>query len=153
MRLKKSYVGIVAEDDIKPILKYLVDVFGAIPIILSDHVLPLYHSSATLLCSGIVLLADIARDLLVHSGVDRNISSDMVKKFSKEVINNICEIGIDQSLTGPWERKALQVIESHINSITKTSPENLNIYISLVKKFIGENIIEEILKKISDENS
>ena len=153
IRLKKSYIGIVAEDDIKPVLRYLADILGAVPISISENVLPLYHSSATLLCSGIILLNDIARELLVHSGVDRNIASDMVKKFSKEIIKNICEIGIDQSLTGPWERKALQVIESHIESITKTSPENLDVYISLVKKFISEKTIEEILRKKDDERS
>lgn len=152
-RLKNSYIGIVAENNIKPVLRYLADMLEAVPISISENVLPLYHSSATLLCSGIILLNDIARELLVHSGIDRNIASDMVKKFSKEVIKNIYEIGIDQSLTGPWERKALNVIESHIESITKTSPENLDVYISLVKKFISEKTIEEILRKKDDERS
>lgn len=136
--LSKTIIGIVANKYIYKYLELLSNILKAEPILIDENMLNLYHASATILSGGIPNLIKTAISFLKTSGVSEETAKKTIIEFAQSIIGNIKEFGIEKATTGPWERKAIDIIYSHIKVIDKYFPHKKDLYIELAKEKIPQ---------------
>lgn len=132
--LENSFIGIVADSKIFPVLAELVKILKATPVKLDASNLPLYHASATILAGGTVCLIDSAEKFLKEAGFPEQYIPELVTSFVLQIIENIEKQGTREALSGPWKRRAIQVIQKHIDVINEKFPQTINLYLSLAQQ-------------------
>lgn len=101
---------------------------------------PLYHAACTLVSNYLVVLMELAENLLEKAGVKKEIRNRILLSLVKGTLNNIKKNGIPQSLTGPVSRGDFETLKSHLNCL-KSAPSILRIYQDLAQQAL------EIAKK------
>ncbi|MFZ7120350.1 MAG: Rossmann-like and DUF2520 domain-containing protein [Eubacteriaceae bacterium] len=104
----------------------------------------LYHAAACIMCNYLVTLLDSGYTILKEIGFDENFSKEIFKPLINTTLDNIYKKGCAKSLTGPISRGDEKTIQSHINAISKHTPEYFDLY-----KTLGISTIEMIKKEMN----
>ena len=117
----------------------------------SDKVL--YHAAAVIACNYMVTLVKLATDLWQTFSIPPQQATRALLPLLRGTINNIDNVGIPQSLTGPIARGDTGTITKHLNALQKVAPALLPTYrelglqtipIALAKGKIDEHKAEEL---------
>ena len=77
----------------------------------------LYHAAAVFVSNYVVALAKIGEDLLLESGLDKELSIDGTLPLMESALFNMKKKGINHALTGPIIRGDLNTIQKHIEEL------------------------------------
>jgi predicted short-subunit dehydrogenase-like oxidoreductase (DUF2520 family) len=101
---------------------------GGQPLVLQGKDLPLYHAAAVIASNYVVVLADLARALLVDAGVPAERAVPALVPLIKSVVVNLADQGLPGALTGPAVRGDVATIEKHLGALEARAPEVLDVY-------------------------
>ncbi|CFX10949.1 NAD(P)-binding domain [Syntrophomonas zehnderi OL-4] len=89
---------------------------------------PLYHAGACVVSNYLVTLIDCGVKLLESTGIPKSMAIRALMPLISGTLNNIENIGIPKSLTGPIARGDLSTILKHLDCLEKMAPDLLRIY-------------------------
>jgi predicted short-subunit dehydrogenase-like oxidoreductase (DUF2520 family) len=95
-----------------------------------------YHLGAALLANGGVALLQVARLLLVESGIESTTAVGMLVDLQQSVLNNVRRSGIEAALTGPVRRGDIETLRKHLTVLARKG-QSLEIYAALARAQIG----------------
>lgn len=88
---------------------------------------PLYHTAGVFASNFLYVMAHIAQDLLIQSGIDDNIAKKVTITFIKRALRNLLRFGLPEGMTGPISRGDVRTVETHIKALKET--EYLHLYV------------------------
>ena len=89
---------------------------------------PLYHTALSTASNFLVLLAWMSARMLHQSGMNEELSRELVLGIMKGTHSNLEEMDISNSLTGPVLRGDWDTVRLHIETMKKDFPEGLDLY-------------------------
>ena len=113
----------------------------------------LYHASAVMACGHFVALFDMAIEMLIHCGLDKDEARRALLPLVRSTIDNLSTNNPARSLTGPFARADATTVKKHLEAFEQTKLfEALQAYILLGQRSIKlarqNSKDEEALKKI-----
>lgn len=98
---------------------------------------PLYHAALSIASNFMVLLDRLAEDMLIRSGLTKEVSRDLARKLLEGTFSNLREMGSENALTGPVLRGDRKTIEMHVRAIERLFPEALGLYLAGTSLLLG----------------
>jgi len=155
--------AIEAEGELKEDLKTMATALKGEWIELKAADKVIYHAAAVMACNYLVTLVKLADDLWQTFGIPREQATKALLPLIRGTLNNIENISIPQSLTGPIARGDTGTIQKHLTALKKEAPDVISTYcelglrtipIALAKGKIDENKAAEIraLLKATSQN-
>ena len=108
--------------------KELISALDATPFIINADKKILYHAAACISSNYLVTLMAVARDMLVHCGIEREQAIPLLLPLIQTALNNVEELGPEQGLTGPISRGDSGTVAKHLQAIEEKVPELLSLY-------------------------
>lgn len=145
--------AIEAEGELKEDLKVMATALKGEWIELTAANKVIYHAAAVMACNYLVTLVKLADDLWQTFGIPREQATKALLPLVRGTLNNIENISIPQSLTGPIARGDAGTIQKHLNALKQEAPDVLSTYcelglqtipIALAKGKIDENKAAEL---------
>ena len=103
----------------------------------------LYHAAAVFASNYINATCFEAYSIFKQLGIEEDTILEIIKPLIKGTVNNIEELGIINSLTGPISRGDINTIENHLNSFLKYRKDDLPLYKELAKKTVELSMLKE----------
>jgi predicted short-subunit dehydrogenase-like oxidoreductase (DUF2520 family) len=97
----------------------------------------LYHASAVVASNYLVVLMDIALELMEGAGVPRERAFDILEPLVAGTLANIGRKATHEALTGPVARGDLATVAAHTNKIGSDAPRLLPLYKELGRHAVG----------------
>jgi len=117
--------------DLPPeIFHQIAESLGGQLITLPPHQRPLYHTACSLASNYLVGLIYASSSLLQEAGLNQRESVALLRPLICQTINNIQEMGIEESLTGPLQRGDLKTMAQQLAAL-KDFPSVKRSFISL----------------------
>jgi len=91
----------------------------------------IYHAAAVIASNYLVTLVKLADDLWQTFGIPREQATRALLPLLKGTLNNIENVGIPQSLTGPIARGDTGTVKKHLAALQKEAPDVLSTYCEL----------------------
>ena len=110
--------------------KQIAESLGGQLITLPPHQRPLYHTACSLASNYLVGLIYASSSLLQEAGLNQRESVALLRPLICQTINNIQEMGIEESLTGPLQRGDLKTMAQQLAAL-KDFPSVKRSFISL----------------------
>jgi predicted short-subunit dehydrogenase-like oxidoreductase (DUF2520 family) len=132
-----STFGLEAEEPLLSELKQMANALGGRYVVLGAGDKVLYHAAAVIACNYMVTLAKLATDLWQTFGVSTPEATEALLPLMQGTINNLRNVGLPKSLTGPVARGDLGTINKHLAALEKTSPDLLSAYRELGRQTIA----------------
>jgi predicted short-subunit dehydrogenase-like oxidoreductase (DUF2520 family) len=107
----------------------------------------LYHAAAVMACNYLVTLMKLSTDIWQGFGVDSNEAIQALAPLVQGTVNNLINIGLPNSLTGPIARGDTGTIQKHIDAFKEKSPELLKMYCELGLQTIPIGLAKGTLSK------
>ncbi|MDD5288415.1 MAG: DUF2520 domain-containing protein [Dehalococcoidales bacterium] len=151
--LPGSTFAIEAEEPFLSTLKEMADKLNCHSIELKAEDKVVYHAAAVIACNYLVTLVKLADDLWQTFGIPREQATQALLPLLKGTLNNIANVGIPQSLTGPIARGDTGTVKKHLEALKKEAPDVMSTYcelglqtipIALAKGKIDENKADEL---------
>jgi predicted short-subunit dehydrogenase-like oxidoreductase (DUF2520 family) len=120
----------------------LVSMMGARSVVLESRNLALYHAGAVLVSNYVVVLADLARSLLVEAGVPADEALPALIPLLTSVVQNLAQMGLPAALTGPVERGDVSSVARHLQTLTERAPGVVELY-----RLMGREVLRIALSK------
>ncbi|MDA8442585.1 MAG: DUF2520 domain-containing protein, partial [Peptococcaceae bacterium] len=95
----------------------LVDDLGGIPHCFSKEDKSLYHAAACIASNYLVVLADIAAELLTSVGFKSHEAVQALLPLMQGTVANLTNVGLPDALTGPIARGDYLVVEGHLATL------------------------------------
>ncbi len=114
-------------------LKVLVDVLGGYPFQIPEDKRVLYHAAAVFASNFPVLMHGMATDILSETGLDRNVTRNILTALLNSVVRNLAGNDPGKALSGPAARKDQSTINAHLTHLNNQFPEYAEIYRILTK--------------------
>jgi predicted short-subunit dehydrogenase-like oxidoreductase (DUF2520 family) len=89
-----------------------------------------YHAAAGLVANGAAALGALGAELLVKSGVAREVAPKMLGPLLRSVADNVESLGFPDALTGPVRRGELAGLRRHIETLQTKLPEAVPLYVA-----------------------
>jgi predicted short-subunit dehydrogenase-like oxidoreductase (DUF2520 family) len=89
-----------------------------------------YHASAGLVANGAAALAAVGAELLVKSGVPRDVAPKLLGPLLRSVAENVEALGFPAALTGPVRRGELAGLERHLKVLEDRLPSAIPLYLA-----------------------
>jgi len=137
--------GIEGDEAASRLAHRLVRKMGGRPLKLTADSMSLYHAAAVMASNYVVALADIARSLLVASGVRDADALPALVPLMTSAVRNVAEVGLPTALTGPAVRGDVGSIERHIAALESKAPETLDLY-----RRLGREVLRIARKRVPD---
>lgn len=139
------------EGDVKAIsvAKEIVRALEGKEITLNIEKKTLYHAGAAVVSNFLVATIDFGLELHESAGIGRKDSLNALMPLIKGTLKNIESIGIPSALTGPIARGDTNIIEEHLNAISKERHDLMNLYIELGKHTVNVARAKGTLKQDS----
>jgi len=137
---KNTYFSIEGDEKALKLSKMIVKKLGGQSLILEPNDKPLYHTACTMASNYLVVLMELACQLLAKTGVKKELQNKILLPLIKGTLGNIEKNSIPSSLTGPVSRGDTDTLKSHLDSL-KGHPSILIIYKNLAQQAL------EIAKK------
>jgi len=143
--LAGAYFGIEGDDAATRQAQRLVRKMGGRPLTLTADSMSLYHAAAVMASNYVVALADIARSLLVASGVSDADAVPALVALMTSAVRNVAEVGLPSAMTGPAVRGDVGSIERHVAALQSKAPETLDLY-----RRLGREVLRIARKRVPD---
>jgi predicted short-subunit dehydrogenase-like oxidoreductase (DUF2520 family) len=89
-----------------------------------------YHAAAGLVANGAAALAALGAELLVVSGIPRELAPKMLGPLLRSVADNVAALGFPQALTGPVRRGDVGGLERHVATLRAKLPQAVPFYLA-----------------------
>jgi predicted short-subunit dehydrogenase-like oxidoreductase (DUF2520 family) len=143
--LAGAYFGIEGDEDARRQAQGLVRKMGGRPLPLTADNMSLYHAAAVMASNYVVALADIARALLVASGVPEADAVPALVPLMTSAVRNVAEVGLPSAMTGPAVRGDVGSIERHVSALQAKAPDTLDLY-----RRLGREVLRIARKRVPD---
>ena len=133
-----------------PIVDLLTEIAKALDgkaIVLGAGNKVLYHAAAVMACNYFVTLMKLSTDIWQGFGVDSNEAIQALSPLVQGTINNLINVGLPNSLTGPIARGDVGTIQKHIDAFKGKMPELLKMYCELGLQTIPIGLAKGTLSK------
>ena len=129
--LAGAYFGIEGDVDARRAAATLVTMMGGRVLELDPKAMALYHAGAVLASNYVVVLADLARSVLVAAGVPEADALPALLPLMSSAVRNLVEVGIPSAMTGPVVRGDVASVERHLAAIKDKAPALADVYLRL----------------------
>lgn len=124
---KGIYIGLEGQPEAVEIGKKLAARLGAQALLLSPAEKPLYHLALSISSNFLVMLLFEVKKLLKKVGLEESAILEILTPLLNKTLQNVKNLGLEASLTGPVARGDLQTVKKHL-AITAGSPGLDKIY-------------------------
>jgi len=129
------------------IIGKLVKILDAISIRIDPEFRALYHLSGVMAGNLLLGMASSVADIWQKIGLSREDGVQALIPMMIQSCKNILELGIPQSMAGPYVRGDYDTVEMHLESLQKSHPDILPMYVEIAKislKYADEKVGETI---------
>ncbi|MCX8160996.1 MAG: DUF2520 domain-containing protein [Candidatus Saccharicenans sp.] len=127
---KGIYIGIEGQPEAVELAKGLAARLGAHALLLSAAEKPLYHLALSMSSNFLIVLLHEVKELLKTAGLEEETVLEILCPLLNKTLQNVKNLGISASLTGPVVRGDLKTVEKHL-AITDRKPGLDQIYRSM----------------------
>lgn len=131
-----STFALEAEEPLLSRLKEMVTALEGRWIVLKPGDKVIYHAAAVMACNYMVTLAKLATDLWKTFGVSTPEATQALLPLLRGSLNNLSNVGLPNSLTGPIARGDTGTVRKHIAALDERAPELLPAYEELGRQTI-----------------
>ncbi len=125
------------------IISKLVEILDAISIRIDPAFRALYHLSGVMAGNLLLGMASSIADIWQKIGLSREDGAKALIPMMIQSCKNIIELGIPQSMAGPYVRGDYDTVKMHLDSLQKSHPDILPMYVELAKislKYADEKV-------------
>jgi len=152
-RLKGSYFTLEGDPEAVGVGRRLVEDMGGRALELPKGTKVLYHAALCVASNYLVALVDAAVGLLRAAGVEPDEGLKAVLPLLLGTLENLRELGLPHSLTGPIVRGDAGTVRAHLRALSEEVPEFLELYRTLgmytLKVALRAGLDEKAAKEIS----
>lgn len=120
---------------------------------------PLYHAAAVMSSGNVVALFDIALEMLEKCGLSRGEAQKVLMPLLESIVSNLSHLSPERAVTGPFSRGDLETVKLHINALSKTESDALEVYrllgqhaLILAGRKIDPAVAEAIRRRLRQSN-
>jgi len=135
--------GIDGDKFAMDIISQLVNILDAISIRIDPRFRALYHLSGVMAGNLLLGMASSIADIWQKIGLSREDGAKALIPMMIQSCKNIIELGIPQSMAGPYVRGDYDTVKMHLESLQKSHPDILPMYVELAKislKYADEKV-------------
>ncbi len=115
--------------------KAIVHSLGGLPFEIQTANKALYHAAAVTACGHVTALIDMAFSMMERSGVNSELSSEILAPLIRSTINNIDDLGTEAAITGTFARADVDGLIRQLAAFEGVlSDEELEIYLDLARR-------------------
>ena len=114
-------------------LTKLAQELGGIAVSINDCDRPLYHASAILSCGYLLALLNVSVGLWRQMGFTEQESIGAVYPLARATLENVSQLGLAGSVTGPIVRGDVGTVRSHLEALSLRSPDAAPVYAALTE--------------------
>jgi predicted short-subunit dehydrogenase-like oxidoreductase (DUF2520 family) len=96
---------------------------GGLPVRIPSGKKILYHAAATMAASNVLAVEEAASQLLMSAGLKRRQATGALLKLTRQVLENMEQLGARAAWTGPLSRRDFNVVEAHLEALRESPPE------------------------------
>jgi predicted short-subunit dehydrogenase-like oxidoreductase (DUF2520 family) len=142
-----SYFCIEGDEEAVSVAQEIVAALKGKEIMLHVDKKPLYHAGATVVSNYLVATIGFGLELYEAAGITIENSLKALMPLIKGTIKNIEAIGIPSALTGPIARGDAEIVECHLNALSKERQGLVRLYTELGRYTVEVAIEKGTLKK------
>jgi predicted short-subunit dehydrogenase-like oxidoreductase (DUF2520 family) len=131
-----STFALEADEPLLGTLKEMAAALGGHWIVLKPGDKVVYHAAAVLACNYMITLVKLATDLWKTFGVSTPEATQALLPLMKGTLNNLNNVGLPTSLTGPIARGDSGTVQKHLDALQGRAPELLPAYEELGRQTI-----------------
>jgi predicted short-subunit dehydrogenase-like oxidoreductase (DUF2520 family) len=135
------YFGLEGSPDALRMAHDIVHRLGGHSLFLTAKDKPAYHAACSTASNLLVAVLDMAASLLGKRGLEKEESAAVLLPLAERTLQNVKEIGIEASLTGPIARGDGASVKAHLRSLAGGSPA------AQAYKSLGRIALELAIKK------
>jgi predicted short-subunit dehydrogenase-like oxidoreductase (DUF2520 family) len=96
---------------------------GGLPVRIPGGKKVVYHAAATMAASNVLAIEEAATQLLISVGMKRGQATRAVLTLTRQVLENMEQLGPRAAWTGPLSRGDFSVVEAHLEALRESPPE------------------------------
>jgi predicted short-subunit dehydrogenase-like oxidoreductase (DUF2520 family) len=96
---------------------------GGSPVRIPSGKKALYHAAATMAASNVLALEEAASQLLISVGMKRSEATRALLTLTRQVLENMEQLGPRAAWTGPLSRGDFRVVEAHLEALRESPAE------------------------------
>lgn len=127
-RLAGVTFAVAGEGWLSDFLGNLAGELGGRSVDIRDEDRPLYHAAAVLSCGYLVALLQATVALWREMGVSQEEAISALYPLARVTLENVANIGIGASVTGPVVRGDAATVRSHLEALSHRLPELVSLY-------------------------
>jgi predicted short-subunit dehydrogenase-like oxidoreductase (DUF2520 family) len=132
--LAGATVALEGDETLMPLLAEVAEALGARPVRLPAQGKAPYHAAAMLAAGGLVGLLDAIAELGRAAGLDEATSLAVYLPLARQTLANAEQLGIDDSLTGPFVRGDVGTVRGHLEALRRLAPDALPMYLAIARR-------------------
>jgi len=130
-RLVGAAFGVTAEEELRAVAESLVVEMGGEPVWVPESARAQYHAALSIGSNFLVTLVNDAVALLTGAGVAE--PQRLVAPLLSASLDNVLRLG-DAALTGPVSRGDVATVASHVDTLRRVAPEQVEAYLALARR-------------------
>ncbi len=135
--LNGIYWGIEAGKELQTLLKKVSVIFNSKYILVPKNDKPLYHFACVYASNFLISYLNVLDKLLIDTKIKPIKELKIFLPIINHTLVNIGESGLEKSLTGPFIRRDIKVIEGHLKLLEKKFRELIPLYLYFGKSAIN----------------
>ncbi len=96
---------------------------GGSPVRIASGKKVLYHAAATMSASNVLAMEEAATQLLISVGMKRGQATRALLTLTRQVLENMEQLGPRAAWTGPLSRRDFNVVEAHLEALRESPAE------------------------------
>jgi predicted short-subunit dehydrogenase-like oxidoreductase (DUF2520 family) len=104
------------------VARHIARSLGGSPVKIPSGKKVLYHAAATMAASSVLAVEEAATQLLMSLGMRRKPATQALLRLTRQVLQNLEQLGPHSAWTGPLSRGDYKVVEAHLETLSD-SPE------------------------------
>jgi predicted short-subunit dehydrogenase-like oxidoreductase (DUF2520 family) len=129
--LPGSWCGIEGDPAALEVLRAVAQALRMTPLQIPSDRKPLYHAAAAVASNYLVALEQAAVTLAEAAGVPSDQALPALLPLVRGTVENLEQVGLPQSLTGPIARGDVGTVRAHLAAIGRHAPDLLALYRTL----------------------
>ncbi len=156
-RLPGSGFAVSGEHEATALARRMVATLGGVPLEIPVSRRPLYHAAAVTASNYVTALVAMAGRLLVQAGVAEDEALRALLPLARGTLENIGEMGVLPSLTGPIQRGDVETVRLHLRAL---EPREGAVYAAMGREMVTlasafglpEDVADRILDALENES-
>lgn len=153
-RLPGSYVALTGEPRATAVGRELCGELGCGVLAVPESRRPLYHAAAVMASNFLPPLLDAACRAFERAGVDHDQTLPALLPLVRGTLDNIQEVGLGASVTGPVARGDVETVELHLRALDaddRTLYARLGLELArLVQGRVDEDLRQGVMSRLAD---